>query len=208
MSDDPKPPFEASKKSTLQVDQDLASPVAGQSIPHAISSPTQLGDQLAQIHALGAQAAATRRRVAMAPYFRVNTRQAAKYLGVCKRTMENWREQEIGPPYIQYESGGKVWYELRDLARWATEQPTGRYSLGQLPAPLGPADMAEQEGTEPAIGNLTRAQTARYLGISLRMLDSWRGQPGKPQPKDSSIKKLRYCIVELDAFVEAHTHGN
>lgn len=201
MNDDDKVASGASEDSQDKDNQDPTGTDSVQSHPLEIVDPAQPGDQMADLHALGARAAAERIRVARAPSFRLTTRQAAKYIGVCKRTLENWRKRKIGPPHV--DTGWHIWYELPALNRWIAGQTPGRYG-----PPGSPPVLAGAEATpdQPAIGNLTRDEAARYLGICVRTLDYWRGQPGKPQPiKD--IKRVRYSIAELDAWLKAHTHG-
>jgi len=43
----------------------------------------------------------------------LNTKQAAEYLGMASRTLENWRYQSRGPKVTHM--GGAVRYDVRDL---------------------------------------------------------------------------------------------
>ncbi|MEP6632739.1 MAG: hypothetical protein ABJA62_00875 [Luteimonas sp.] len=147
--------------------------------------------------------AAERSRIANAHLFRLNTRRAAKYIGVSKRTMEYWREDEVGPPYLRI--GYKIWYELPALNKWVSEQPEGRdVETDALASPVLHALHATctSEPTQLAIGNLTRTQTAAFLGISIRTVDSWRGRSDKPQPMHNGTKRVRYSIAELDTWIK------
>jgi DNA-binding transcriptional MerR regulator len=168
-------------------------------LPKAIPPPVL--QQQAQQNPLDAQIAAERVRVAKAHSFRLDTRRVAKYVRVSKRTLEYWRDKEIGPPYLRI--GSHVWYELPAIQRWIAGQMPGRYG----PPPTGPTlVVADAEPPHP-IGNLTRAQAAQYLGICVRTLHYWQGQPGKPQPLNNGTKRVRYSIAALDAWLKAQTHG-
>ncbi len=153
-----------------------------------------------QQNPLDAQIAAERSRVAKAHSFRLDTRRAAKYIRVSKRTLEYWRDRGIGPPYLRI--GDHVWYELPAINRWIEGQAPGRYG----PPPTG-VTLEGADSHLPPIGNLTRELAAQYLGICVRTLDYWRGQPGKPQPMNNGTKRVRYDLAYLDAWLKAQTHG-
>jgi hypothetical protein len=44
----------------------------------------------------------------------LNSRKASRYIGTCANTMAQWRERDIGPPYVKLPSG-TVSYRLSDL---------------------------------------------------------------------------------------------
>lgn len=44
---------------------------------------------------------------------RLNTQQAAEYLGYSVKTLHNMRYSGTGP--ASYKIGGRIWYDLRDL---------------------------------------------------------------------------------------------
>jgi Helix-turn-helix domain len=49
----------------------------------------------------------------------VGCAEAAKFLGVSRKTLTNWRSLGIGPPYLKYGSRlGPVRYRVDDLAEW------------------------------------------------------------------------------------------
>ena len=154
---------------------------------------------------------AEQNRVATAHFLRLATPTAAKYIGACPRALAYWRENTIGPPYQRI--GSKVWYVLPILDAWIAQQPAERFkastearcwSQEQLAA--FNAETCASQFTQPAAGNLTRKQTALFLGISLRLLDSWRGQLGQPQPVDNGTNLVRYSIADLDAWLKANFH--
>ncbi|CAI4155202.1 hypothetical protein ALT717_10383 [Alteromonas macleodii] len=45
----------------------------------------------------------------------LTTKQAAEYLGLSYVTLNQWRNRERGPSFIQYEQGGPVRYSTEDL---------------------------------------------------------------------------------------------
>ena len=47
---------------------------------------------------------------------RLNTSDAAKYLGVSTRTLELWRQKKIGPKHLQI--GHQVKYDINDLTAY------------------------------------------------------------------------------------------
>ena len=47
----------------------------------------------------------------------VRTADAARILSMSPRTLEEWRQSGIGPPFIKKQSR-IVWYRLTDLAAW------------------------------------------------------------------------------------------
>lgn len=49
----------------------------------------------------------------------VNDAAAAKYLGISKQTLRNWRVAGIGPPYIKLQR--IVRYDVNDLANYAAQ---------------------------------------------------------------------------------------
>lgn len=58
-------------------------------------------------------------KVAMGSNF--NTAEAAQWLGIEKRTLEDWRSNEIGPPYVVY-SPRCIRYSMEDLIKWRNER--------------------------------------------------------------------------------------
>jgi hypothetical protein len=63
----------------------------------------------------------TQTRVVMTPDGRMNTENAARYLGVTVLTLKNWRfrgkKKPTGPPFIVL-GGRRVWYFKTDLDRF------------------------------------------------------------------------------------------
>ncbi len=54
------------------------------------------------------------------PDGRLDTRNASKYLGLSKKTLDQWRSDGgKGPPYIKK---GRVFYFKEDLDSWLTDQ--------------------------------------------------------------------------------------
>ncbi len=47
---------------------------------------------------------------------RLDTPRAAQFVGVSKRTLEKWRYEGIGPPYLKL--GRRVLYSMADLEDW------------------------------------------------------------------------------------------
>ena len=58
---------------------------------------------------------------------RLDTAGAAKFVGVSKRTLEKWRYEGGGPPYLKL--GRRVLYCLGDLEEWIAGQR--RYSTSE-----------------------------------------------------------------------------
>ena len=50
----------------------------------------------------------------------IDTAAAAKFVGVSKRTLEKWRCEGGGPPYLKL--GRRVLYCLGDLEEWISRQ--------------------------------------------------------------------------------------
>jgi excisionase family DNA binding protein len=48
--------------------------------------------------------------------------QVAEYLGVDEKTLERWRRERTGPPYIR--AGRQVRYRVEDVQDWLTERTT------------------------------------------------------------------------------------
>ena len=51
----------------------------------------------------------------------LNTDQAALYLGVSVRTLEDWRQKQIGPAYYKKLEGKLVLYRRDELDRWVEQ---------------------------------------------------------------------------------------
>jgi hypothetical protein len=51
----------------------------------------------------------------------LTTAEAANWLGIEKRTLEDWRSNEIGPPYVVY-SPRCIRYSMEDLIKWRNER--------------------------------------------------------------------------------------
>ena len=51
---------------------------------------------------------------------RLDTIRAARFIGVSKRTLEKWRYEGGGPPYLKL--GRRVLYCLADLEEWISRQ--------------------------------------------------------------------------------------
>ncbi|MBW9062020.1 helix-turn-helix domain-containing protein [Rhizobium herbae] len=51
----------------------------------------------------------------------LNTQQAADYLNLSVKTLQNWRVQKRGPAFRKYENGS-VRYDLRTIQKWAARQ--------------------------------------------------------------------------------------
>ena len=56
----------------------------------------------------------------------MKTEDAAEYLGLSIRTLENWRYQGRGPQVVKM--GRTVRYDLRDLDRWIEEHQHGEFA--------------------------------------------------------------------------------
>ena len=52
----------------------------------------------------------------------LKTAEAAKRLGVAKRTMEDWRVDKIGPPYVRV-GRRLIRYRASDLAEYVNSSP-------------------------------------------------------------------------------------
>lgn len=51
----------------------------------------------------------------------LTTKEAAIYLGMEPRTLQDWRCDKVGPPFILY-GPRNVKYDIRDLDRWVDER--------------------------------------------------------------------------------------
>jgi Helix-turn-helix domain len=51
----------------------------------------------------------------------LNTAEAAKWLGLSARTLQDWRQEEIGPNYIEI-SPRCIRYAMEDLIKWRDER--------------------------------------------------------------------------------------
>jgi len=51
----------------------------------------------------------------------LTTREAADFLNLSPKTLQNWRIQKRGPAFRKYENGS-VRYDLRTLQKWAVRQ--------------------------------------------------------------------------------------
>ena len=51
----------------------------------------------------------------------LTTEQAAKYLGLSKRTLQDWRCDQVGPPFIVF-GPRNVKYDCVDLDAWVDER--------------------------------------------------------------------------------------
>ncbi len=66
------------------------------------------------------------RRVASATA-NVDTRRAAELIGMSRRTLEKWRSEGTGPPFLKL--GRRVLYSVADLEEWI--QSRRRYSTSE-----------------------------------------------------------------------------
>ena len=57
-------------------------------------------------------------------HHRLRTGQAAEYLGCSPRTLEKWRIEGGGPPYIEL-SSRLIVYDTNDLDRWLASKRRG-----------------------------------------------------------------------------------
>jgi hypothetical protein len=56
-------------------------------------------------------------------YTTVDTNQAARILGISRKTLTNWRCMKMGPTFVKYGGlYGPVRYRLRDLIEWQNAQ--------------------------------------------------------------------------------------
>ncbi len=62
----------------------------------------------------------TTRRTSSTQPQRLDTIRAAKFVGLSKRTLEKWRYEGGGPPYLKL--GRRVLYSLGDLEEWIGRQ--------------------------------------------------------------------------------------
>lgn len=51
----------------------------------------------------------------------LNTADAAKWLGLSERTLQDWRSEEVGPSYIEI-SSRCIRYDMEDLIKWRDER--------------------------------------------------------------------------------------
>jgi excisionase family DNA binding protein len=67
----------------------------------------------------------------------LTTHEAASYLRLSPRTLENWRVRGSGPRFHKF--GDKVLYEQHDIDTWVAEQArTSTSDPGPLPPPPTP----------------------------------------------------------------------
>ena len=62
----------------------------------------------------------TTRSIAAAQHQRIDTIRAARFVGVSKRTLEKWRYEGNGPPFLKL--GRRVLYNVGDLEEWIRDQ--------------------------------------------------------------------------------------
>jgi len=55
---------------------------------------------------------------------------------------------------------------------------------------------------------LTEAETAAFLNVSQRTLQSWRLRGGGPVWRRLGRRSVRYAIVDLDAFIASSARNN
>jgi excisionase family DNA binding protein len=55
------------------------------------------------------------------PALWLTTEQAAVYLGVSARTLEDWRLRRIGPPYYKKQDGKMILYRRYELDNWVEQ---------------------------------------------------------------------------------------
>ena len=54
----------------------------------------------------------------------LNENEAGKYLGICGRTLRDWRDKGIGPEYVKLEGNEKLTrYDIKELDRYIDEHP-------------------------------------------------------------------------------------
>ena len=61
-------------------------------------------------------ASTMRRPKALKAHSNIDTRQAAEQLGMSRRTLEKWRVEGNGPPFLKL--GRRVLYSVADLEAW------------------------------------------------------------------------------------------
>jgi hypothetical protein len=71
-----------------------------------------------QAELVGAHGFIDRARVQVTPDGRLDTDNAATFLGVSKKTLANWRYRRIGPCWRKV--GSMVFYELPDLEKFVS----------------------------------------------------------------------------------------
>jgi predicted DNA-binding transcriptional regulator AlpA len=54
----------------------------------------------------------------------LDVKAAAAYLGICPRTLDNWRSQGRGPTYIRV-GGRRIVYRIEDLERYLEDGIVG-----------------------------------------------------------------------------------
>lgn len=52
----------------------------------------------------------------------IATPEAAAILGVSRRTMESWRRQRYGPPWVRLGRRGAVRYRRAEIERWIEQR--------------------------------------------------------------------------------------
>lgn len=87
--------------------------------------------------------------------------------------------------------------------------PTARHTeqthrdLAQPQEPRGTRAETPQSAALPGPRLLDVRETARYLGVSVRTVHTWRAS-GALQPVKLPTHKLLFDLCDLDAFIEAH----
>lgn len=143
----------------------------------------------------------------------LTTEQAARLLGLRRRTLEGWRVRGGGPTFVQI-SKRCIRYRIEDLESWTESRL--RRSTSDSGIPRGVRPEVRWDGVSP--GNKTRrsrsgrpagaarkiaeqllkpVQAARVLGLDLQTLARWRAQGTGPRFVRIGQRTVRYRWSEL-----------
>jgi predicted DNA-binding transcriptional regulator AlpA len=113
------------------------------------------------------------------------TKDAARFLGVSRRTLEKHRSHGTGPKWSKV--GGRVIYAFGDLSEWA-ERGAKRPTSDPTGATVPPA-------------TLDTPNAARFLGVSVRTLE--RHRVYRTGPKYTKVgRRIFYAVSDLREWAE------
>jgi predicted DNA-binding transcriptional regulator AlpA len=118
------------------------------------------------------------------PFLR--TQEAARFIGVSRRTLEKHRSQGTGPKWSKV--GGRVIYAVSDLQEWIGEGGAKRSAIDPARTAVLP-------------GMLSTPEVARFLKVSVRTLERHRVY-GTGSKFSKAGRRVLYAIDDLRTWAE------
>jgi hypothetical protein len=115
----------------------------------------------------------------------LNEKDAARYIGVERKTLSNWRSTANGPLFSKTRFG-HIRYYTSALEAWVARNA------------IGPA----QPKSFPVF-RITAGQAAKFLGVKNQVLTNWRRR-GKGPAWKSLAGKVWYWLPDLREYALAH----